>query len=617
MAKKSEGLVKKGLMALGVMAVSASFALSDIDSVLYMTNILAIPEHAPFDGTVTPMAKAPDWVDLSSDDWDKSYSELSKSKIVDLPWYDPSELAKSTDDLEWGDADDDAIRNAKISFSVPYMGNYQLDGKENGGSHLAVDIKTPEGTPIRAIANGSVVKAAEKSSGFGYHIVIQHNNVPESLSGSKKGTLYSSYSHMSELDVEVGDVVDKGDWIGKSGSTGTATTPHLHFQIDNNEAPWHPFWPFTWQEAVDEGLDFFSAVNAGLGKETALKTTVNPMKYVQAYMDEDSIEEYEEIEEVEEVEEEVNVEEVEAESYVEEEDEVVVEEEPEEVEEEIATDVERVMHIEVDTKETYYKGGNGDFTISLRDQFGEPFIDNFDHMKVTSVGGNIAAKSVYVTRNEFDANGDLHNEFVRMEPGMERIEIHFEGETLRFDNFEIVSDYSSFDDVPADHEYADAINYLVAEGIIKGYDDNTFRPDVKVNRVEALKFILESIGADIAEGQPPFEDAKDGWFVDYLYTAYQKEIVNGNPDGTFKPGNNVNKAEFFKILFNGMGVDVNPNITESPYSDVPVDAWFAPYLAYAKDIGVLDADLDKVGPDLPMTRGEVAGAMYRLNLILE
>jgi hypothetical protein len=624
MPKKSLGLLSKGLTALGVMAVSASFALTDIDPILYMTNVLAVPEHAAFDGTVTPVAKAVDWVELSSDDWDKSYDDLSKSKIIDLPWYDPSELSMSTDDLQWGDNDDDAIRNAKISFSVPYMGNYRLDGVENAGSHLAVDIKTPEGTPVRSIANGSVIKAAEKSSGFGYHIVIQHNNVPESLSGSKKGTLYSSYSHLSKIDVEVGDVVDKGDWIGKSGSTGTATTPHVHFQIDNDEAPWHPFWPFTWQEAVDEGLDFFSAVNAGLGQETALKTTVNPMKYVQKYMDEDEVEEYVEVEEEEEEvvvveeEEEEDFEEVEAESYVEEEEEVEDEVEViEEEEEKEVVVVDKEMVIVVKTKDTYYIGGNSDFTISLRDQFGEPFVDSFKSMKVSSVDGNVFAKDVYITPGDFDSNGDLDNSFWKMKAGNDRVEITFDGDELRFDNFKILSNYESFDDVPKNHEYADAINYLVAEGVVKGYDDNTFRPEVTVNRAEALKFILESINVDLDRGEPPFYDAKEGWYVDYLYTAYLKEIVNGNPDGTFEPGSTVNKAAFFKMLFNGMEVDINPTVTTKPYDDVPLDAWFAPYISYAKDLGIIDPDLDKIGSDAPMTRGEVADAMYKLSLELE
>lgn len=63
--------------------------------------------------------------------------------------------------------------------------------------------------------------------------------------------------------------------------TGITTTPHLHFQMDREIAPSHPYWPFTFRDAQDIGVDFFAAVNVGLGKENALKNTLHPMEFVQ------------------------------------------------------------------------------------------------------------------------------------------------------------------------------------------------------------------------------------------------------------------------------------------------------------------------------------------------
>lgn len=62
--------------------------------------------------------------------------------------------------------------------------------------------------------------------------------------------------------------------------TGITTTPHLHFQIDKASAPFHAYWPFTFREAGDLGLDFFGAINVGLGKENTIRYTVHPMDFI-------------------------------------------------------------------------------------------------------------------------------------------------------------------------------------------------------------------------------------------------------------------------------------------------------------------------------------------------
>ena len=104
---------------------------------------------------------------------------------------------------------------------------------------------------------------------------------------------------------------------------------------------------------------------------------------------------------------------------------------------------------------------------------------------------------------------------------------------------------------------------------------------------------------------------KDAWYSGYLFTAYKREIVNGT-DGTFRPENTVNKAEFFKILFNGLSVDIDPVVTVAPYEDVATTAWFASYISYAKELGILDTQAKTINPSVGMTRGEVADAMWRL-----
>jgi hypothetical protein len=94
--------------------------------------------------------------------------------------------------------------------------------------------------------------------------------------------LYSCYAHLSTAFVTEGSIVEKGEQIALSGQTGDASGPHLHFQIDREEAPWHPYWPFTPDELHAAGLSQDEAINRGLGRERSVAFTINPLLYVQA-----------------------------------------------------------------------------------------------------------------------------------------------------------------------------------------------------------------------------------------------------------------------------------------------------------------------------------------------
>ena len=96
------------------------------------------------------------------------------------------------------------------------------NGKSSTSLHYGNDYGVPTGTEVHACAEGKVVMAENRIS-TGYSIVIEH------LPG-----LYSLYYHLSELKVEEGQMVKQGELIGKSGATGLATGPHLHWEIRLN-----------------------------------------------------------------------------------------------------------------------------------------------------------------------------------------------------------------------------------------------------------------------------------------------------------------------------------------------------------------------------------------------
>lgn len=89
-------------------------------------------------------------------------------------------------------------------------------------THGGTDIAAPQGTPILAAADGTVV-AATWHNGYGYYVKIKHNNTYSTL-----------YGHCSELRVSAGQKVKQGQLIAKVGSTGYSTGLHLHYEVIQN-----------------------------------------------------------------------------------------------------------------------------------------------------------------------------------------------------------------------------------------------------------------------------------------------------------------------------------------------------------------------------------------------
>ncbi|MBQ9901706.1 MAG: peptidoglycan DD-metalloendopeptidase family protein [Clostridia bacterium] len=106
---------------------------------------------------------------------------------------------------------------------------YTLNGKKVSSNHKGIDIGAPSGAKIVASNGGTVVTSAYNAGGYGNYVIIDH--------GGGKMTVYG---HMSKRGVSVGQSVTKGQQIGKVGSTGRSTGPHLHFEIRINGTAVNP-----------------------------------------------------------------------------------------------------------------------------------------------------------------------------------------------------------------------------------------------------------------------------------------------------------------------------------------------------------------------------------------
>lgn len=99
-----------------------------------------------------------------------------------------------------------------------------------GAFHSGVDLRAPWGTPVVAAADG-IVRQSGWRGPYGRLIVLNHGN----------DTLSTLYAHLSELFVRAGQVVRRGEVIGRVGSTGRTTSPHLHYEVRYRGTPVNPY----------------------------------------------------------------------------------------------------------------------------------------------------------------------------------------------------------------------------------------------------------------------------------------------------------------------------------------------------------------------------------------
>ncbi|MFD3823957.1 transglycosylase family protein [Streptomyces sp. NPDC058625] len=101
-------------------------------------------------------------------------------------------------------------------LGTPY---HQAGSSWSKGYHTGVDFPVPTGTSVKSVAPGTVVSAGWEGS-FGYQVVVRHAD-----------GRYSQYAHLSAISVRSGQSVAAGQRIGRSGSTGNSSGPHLHFEV--------------------------------------------------------------------------------------------------------------------------------------------------------------------------------------------------------------------------------------------------------------------------------------------------------------------------------------------------------------------------------------------------
>ncbi len=170
---------------------------------------------------------------------------------------------------------------------------------------------------------------------------------------------------------------------------------------------------------------------------------------------------------------------------------------------------------------------------------------------------------------------------------------------------------AAFPDVPASHAYREAIEYVQREGVVSGYPDGTYRPEQTINRAEFTKIVVGAAfdydpGRDPSDfdiyalAGVPFSDVEHGaWYIPYLREARQRAVIDGYPDGTFRPGQNVNFAEAAKIVVRSFGLATTPG-----------EPWYRPFVGKLAELQAIPTAIRRF--DAPLTRGEMAEIIWRI-----
>jgi hypothetical protein len=183
----------------------------------------------------------------------------------------------------------------------------------------------------------------------------------------------------------------------------------------------------------------------------------------------------------------------------------------------------------------------------------------------------------------------------------------------------------------SDHWGVAEIEAMVEQEIVKGDEETgTFRPNDNLNRAEASALLYRVLGLEepTAPDANPLSDVEiDQWFAGYIAELKTRGIVTGNPDGTYRPANNMNRAEFLelamKTYYSLANEETKAEIdalkagdTTDAYSDLKGTEWYAPTVTAATSYGFIsgkacgEAKCFDAGANI--TRAEATKILYNM-----
>jgi|GEM_PF-6933017 len=172
-----------------------------------------------------------------------------------------------------------------------------------------------------------------------------------------------------------------------------------------------------------------------------------------------------------------------------------------------------------------------------------------------------------------------------------------------------------FADVPESHWAFDSIMMLKELGIVNGYGDNQFKPNQSITRSEFVAMAVKSIGLETKSSNLAFKDKQQipAWANEYWQTAVASGLIKGYEDNTLRPNQKISRAEMITILVRGMEMPLD-NEYQLTYADTKeIPAWAVPYVKTATANGMVKGNPDnRFEPKKNASRAEVATVLYNV-----
>ena len=183
--------------------------------------------------------------------------------------------------------------------------------------------------------------------------------------------------------------------------------------------------------------------------------------------------------------------------------------------------------------------------------------------------------------------------------------------TIRGTAVMILVQTASFEDVPVDSFYAEAVEWAVAEGITNGVTANTFVPARDVTRAEVVTFLWRANGEPVVESDKSFPDVSKGdFFYNAVIWAAEEGITTGKDNGLFDPYATCTRAEALTFLWRAAG-QPESNVTEN-FDDVNDSDFFAPAVKWAVENKITDGiDADSFGSYNVCNRAHIITFLFR------
>ena len=158
----------------------------------------------------------------------------------------------------------------------------------------------------------------------------------------------------------------------------------------------------------------------------------------------------------------------------------------------------------------------------------------------------------------------------------------------------------TFSDVETYHKNNDAIAFLKDKKILQGYNDGSFKPDATINRAEFMKIVIaQDIDPSVETYNHCFPDVQRQWFAPYICYAKEQGLIKGYQDGTFKPEQNISFVEAAKIIAQAEDKNIQPG-----------KVWYENYVKKLESGNAIPSEIETL--EHPISRGQMSEIMYRI-----